>query len=94
MLNDQMGLITLLSQELPDISRRTEAIVDLAFNVSKTFRAMAYFIDIITTQTLAFNTNNLLQILAFITIASLPLTVATGVLGINYFDSNHITGTT
>jgi hypothetical protein len=33
MLKDQMGLITLLSEELPDVSRRTEAIVDLAFNV-------------------------------------------------------------
>ncbi len=40
MLKDQMGLITLLSQELPDISRRAEAIVDLAFNVSKPSRAM------------------------------------------------------
>lgn len=34
MLKDQMGLITLLSQELPDVSRRAEAIVNLAFNVS------------------------------------------------------------
>ncbi|KAG8755128.1 hypothetical protein FRC14_004325 [Serendipita sp. 396] len=74
MLKDQMGLINLLSQELPDISRRTEAIVNLAFN------------------TLAFKTNNLLQILAVITIASLPLTVVTGILGIQWFDNNTVTG--
>jgi hypothetical protein len=35
MLKDQMGLINLLSQELPDVSRRARAIVNLAFNVSK-----------------------------------------------------------
>lgn len=28
-----MGLIKLLSEELPDVSKRTEAIVNLAFNV-------------------------------------------------------------
>ncbi|KAG8817043.1 hypothetical protein FRC17_000081, partial [Serendipita sp. 399] len=74
MLKDQMGLINLLSQELPDISRRAEAIVNLAFN------------------TLAFRTNNLLQLLAVITIASLPLTVVTGILGIQWFDDTKITG--
>ncbi|KIM28734.1 hypothetical protein M408DRAFT_68927, partial [Serendipita vermifera MAFF 305830] len=74
MLNDQMGLINLLSQELPDVSQRTEAIVNLAFN------------------TLAFRTNNLLQILAVITLASLPLTVVTGILGIQWFDDTRING--
>jgi hypothetical protein len=49
MLKDQMGLITLLSQELPDISRRAEAIVDLAFNVRKSIRAMPLSIDTNTT---------------------------------------------
>ncbi|PVF95617.1 hypothetical protein CPB86DRAFT_787858 [Serendipita vermifera] len=74
LLRDQMGLIDLLSQELPDINRRAQAIVDLAFNM------------------LAFGTNGLLQLLAVITLATSPLMIATGVLGMNYFDENRITG--
>jgi hypothetical protein len=42
MLKDQMGLITLLSQELPDISHRARAIVNLAFNVSQTCGAIVH----------------------------------------------------
>lgn len=41
---------------------------------------------------LAFQNNNLLQLLAVATLASIPISVATGILGINYFDSNHING--
>lgn len=74
MIKDQMGLISLLNEELPDIVRRAEAIVNLAFN------------------TLAFRTNNLLQILAVVTVASLPLTVVTGILGIQWFDDTKING--
>jgi hypothetical protein len=41
---------------------------------------------------LAFQNNNLLQLLAVATLASIPISVATGVLGINYFDSTRING--
>ncbi len=34
LLKDQLGLVNLLNDELPYITSRAEAVVDLAFNVS------------------------------------------------------------
>ncbi|KIM29062.1 hypothetical protein M408DRAFT_127583 [Serendipita vermifera MAFF 305830] len=76
MLKDQIGLITLLFEELPEVTRQAEAVANLAFN------------------SLSFNTNNLLRLLAVLTMASVPLTIATGVLGVNYFSGDVVTGAT
>lgn len=76
MLKDQIGLITLLFNELPEVTRQADAVANLAFN------------------SLSFSSNNLLRLLAILTMASVPLTIATGVLGVNYFSGDVVTGTT
>jgi hypothetical protein len=42
MLKDQMGLVRLLFEELPEISRQAEAVGNLAFNVSSDKSTLAY----------------------------------------------------
>jgi Mg2+ and Co2+ transporter CorA len=43
---------------------------------------------------LAFKNNNLLQLLTVVSLAALPLTILTGILGINYFDATKLNGKT
>ncbi|PVG02782.1 hypothetical protein CPB86DRAFT_543273 [Serendipita vermifera] len=73
-LEDQMGSVQLLLDELPFISNRADSLVSWTFNM------------------LSFQNNNLLQLLSVVTLASLPLTVVTGILGINYFDDTRLSG--
>lgn len=72
MLKDQMGLVCLLFDELPENKNEAEAIATLAFN------------------TLTFSNNNLLRLLAILTIASVPLTIVSGLLSLGFFD--HLDG--
>ncbi|CCA69250.1 hypothetical protein PIIN_03149 [Serendipita indica DSM 11827] len=74
LLNDQAGLITLLVEELPDLSSQADAVGSLAFN------------------TITFNTSNLLLLLTIITLASIPLTILSGLLGINWFNESRLDG--
>jgi Mg2+ and Co2+ transporter CorA len=86
-----MGSVQLLLDELPFISTRADSLVQWTFNVRLCNMIGA---DLLKTwlQMLSFQNNNLLQLLSVVTLASLPLSLITGILGINYFDDTRLNG--
>jgi len=86
-----MGLIHLLSNELPEATRELDAVASLAFNVRPPLSHDGPINSHSHLQILAFSNNNLLRLLAVLTIGSVPLATACAILSID-FEGKQLTG--
>jgi hypothetical protein len=86
-----MGLIDLLFSEIPEATRELDAVASLAFNVRSPLSHDRLIDSHSHLQILAFSNNNLLRLLAVLTIGAVPLATVCAILSID-FEGKELTG--